>query len=230
MKNNIIKLLKFIGNFIIVLLFAIILYLALALIGTLIPSNIDSKQPIEGITIFIKSNGVHTDIVVPTENKFYNWNERILPEDFGVLQTEGTYTSFGWGDKGFYLNTPNWSDLKVSTALDAMLPYAGGSAMHVSIYEKELKENEKTKKIILTEEQYLILCSYILKTFSKSEADQFILIEGYHYNGATDNFYEAIGSYHLFNTCNTWANDALKVTGVKTAFWAPFDKCIFYHF
>ncbi len=230
MIKKIINLFKFTVNSILVILCAVLVYFIVTLLGTIIPSNIFSKQPNTGITIFIKSNGVHTDLVVPTENKFYDWSKKISPEDFGLITSENSYTSFGWGDKGFYLNTPNWSDLKLSTAIDAILPYTGGSAMHVSIYEKSLTENKQTKKIILTEEQYLILCSFILKSFVKTEEGNFVLINGYHYNGATDNFYEAVGSYHLFNTCNYWAYSGLKAAGVKTAFWAPFDKCIFYHF
>ena len=87
--------------------------------------------------------------------------------------------------------------------------------MHVTIYENELKENEKIKKIILTEEQYLILCDYILKSFTQKQDESFILLEGYHYNSINDNFYEAEGSYDLFNTCNNWANSALKAAGVQ---------------
>ncbi len=109
------------------------------------------------------------------------------------------YVGFGWGDKGFYLNTPNWSDLKFTTALDAILPYFGGSAMHVTLYQNELIANDRIKKIVLTEEQYLILCDYILKSFTKKEDDNFILLGGYHYNAINDNFYEAEGSYDLFH-------------------------------
>jgi uncharacterized protein (TIGR02117 family) len=221
--------LNFTGNAILGILLLTVLYLLLAVILTLIPANSSSKQPEKGITIYIKSNGVHTDLLLPTENKLYNWSDRISQEDFFPDTTDYQWTAFGWGDKGFYLNTPNWSDLKVSTALDAMLP-TGSSAMHVTLYGNTIKENKRTKKITLTEEQYLILCEYIFNSFQRDEEDNFILINCCHYNGLNDNFYEAEGSYHLFNTCNNWANSALKTAGVKTALWAPFDKCILYHF
>ncbi len=221
---------RFIGNLALGLVLLIGVYLLVALLFTFIPANMFSKQPEKGITVYLKSNGVHTDIVVPTENKFYNWSESILPEDFGLISGETTWSSFGWGDKGFYLNTPNWSDLKVTTALDAVMPFFGESAMHVTLYDEEPTESAHTKKIILTEEQYLILCAYISKSFTRSETEKFILLEGYHYAHLHDNFYEAEGSYDLFTTCNTWTNSALKAAGVRTAFWAPFDKCVLYHF
>jgi uncharacterized protein (TIGR02117 family) len=208
----------------------LVLYLVFAFIFTFLPSNMFSKQPDQGITVYLKSNGVHTDIIVPTETKLYNWSEHILPEDFGLVSGEDTWTAFGWGDKGFYLNTPEWSDLKFSTAMDAIVPVVGESAMHVTLYDQQPKEAKHIRKIILTEEQYLLLNDYIFKSFTKSTEENFILLPGHHYNGVNDNFYEAEGDYNLFQTCNNWTNSALKAAGVKTAFWAPFDKCVLYHF
>ncbi len=224
-----ISILKFGGNSILALLFLTVLYLFFTIVLTLIPSNIFSEQPEKGITIYIKSNGVHTDLVLPVANKFYNWDEKIYQEDFALTTDSARWASFGWGDKGFYLYTPDWADLKFSTAFNALfLP--SPTAMHVSVAGDTPSENELTKKIILSDEQYLILCDYIFTSFQKDPNENFILISGYHYKGVNDNFYEAEGSYHLFNTCNNWANSGLKTVGVKTATWAPFDKCIFYHF
>lgn len=233
MFRNIIKLIistfRFALYSVLSVAFLLSLYLVVTVLFTVIPSNMFSKQPEKGIAIYIKSNGVHTDLILPTENNFYNWNEKILLEDFAPEAVEYQWTAFGWGDKGFYLDTPNWSDLKISTAINAMFP-PSPTAMHVTLYENSIKENKLTKKIILTEEQYLILCQYIFNSFQKDENEKFILLKNHHYNGVNDNFYEAKGDYHLFNTCNNWANSGLKTTGVKTALWAPFDKCIFYHF
>jgi uncharacterized protein (TIGR02117 family) len=207
-----------------------IVYLILALILTIIPSNPGNRQPEKGITIYLKSNGVHTDLVLPLENKFYNWQEHIYLEDFGLTSSKNQWIAFGWGDKGFYLNTPEWSDLTISTALDAIIPFVGKSAMHVTLYEKEPVVRERVRKVILSEEQYARLTYYIYRSFSKTSEEEFILLSGYHYHGIQDNFYEAEGDYNLVNTCNNWANSALKAVGVRTAFWAPFDKCVFYHF
>ncbi len=233
MLRRLYKLLKSTVSFlfytVVSLIFMTLLYVLVAAILTMIPSNMFSEQPKEGIVIYIKSNGVHTDLVLPIENKFYDWNEKISLEDFAIDTVNYKWTAFGWGDKGFYLDTPNWSDLKISTALNAML-IPSPTAMHVTLYGNLMKENNSTKKIILTEEQYLLLCAHISDSFQKTETGDFIRINSYHYNGVNDNFYEAEGSYHLFNTCNNWANTGLKKAEVKTAFWAPFDKCIFYYF
>jgi uncharacterized protein (TIGR02117 family) len=215
-------------NTILSFLILVVLYVVLAFLFTLIPSNVDSLQPKEGIAIYIKSNGVHTDLILPMENKFYNWHERISFEDFAPDTTAYTWAAFGWGNKEFYLNTPRWEDLKVSTAINALFP--GPTVMHVTLYGDPIIESSLTKKIILTDEQYLILCDYVTNSFKKNNENNFILINCCHYSTLNDNFYEGEGDYHLFNTCNNWTNSALKKSGVKTALWAPFDKCIFYHF
>lgn len=51
---------------------------------------------------------------------------------------------------------------------------------------------------------------------------------GTHANyGLTDAFYDGVGRYNLFRTCNTWTNDALKACGQKACWWTPFDTGIF---
>jgi len=35
-------------------------------------------------------------------------------------------------------------------------------------------------------------------------------------------FFEAAGTYSLFNTCNNWTSQALKQAGIGTHLWTPF--------
>ncbi len=228
MFNLIKSILRFTRDIVFALALFIVFYFLFAFALTWIPANMFSKQPEKGITIYIKSNGVHTDLLLPTTNKLYDWTEKIIVDDFPMSTGDYKWTSFGWGDKGFYLHTPDWADLKFSTAFNAMF-LLSTTAMHISLHET-VKENTLTKKITLTEDQYLVLCDYVLKSFQRNEDGTLIRIDAYHYKGVNDNFYEAEGKYHLFHTCNNWANSGLKTAGVKTAYWAPFDKCIFYHF
>lgn len=61
--------------------------------------------------------------------------------------TDFNYIAFGWGDKGFYLDTPTWADLKFSTAFKAAF-WMGQSAMHTTYY-REVKEGEDCKRLCL---------------------------------------------------------------------------------
>ena len=102
------------------------------------------------------------------------------------------------------------------------------SAMHITFY-KELEENENCKKIFITDKDYQLLIAYIEDSFVV-DTEQKIQRIGTHSYGKYDVFYEAKGSYSLFYTCNTWANQALKSGNQKAALWTVLDKGIFYHY
>jgi uncharacterized protein (TIGR02117 family) len=206
----------------------LILYFISVLLLTWWPANSDFKAPSTGVDIYIRSNGVHTDVIVPARNEVIDWTKMIDTTEFKKMNNSIHYISFGWGDKGFYLNTPDWADLKFSTAFNAMFMLST-TAMHVAYQDRVPTLTTNTRKIIITREQYLQMCTFINKSFQQNEG-KVMLIKDHHYEGVNDNFYEAKGTYSLFYTCNTWANNTLKSAGIKTAHWAPFDKCIFYHF
>ena len=47
--------------------------------------------------------------------------------------------------------------------------------------------------------------------------------------GENDAFYEAVGSYNLFYTCNTWTNNALKAMHTDAALWTITEQGLFHH-
>lgn len=171
------------------------------------------------ITIYVRSNGVHTEICMPVENQQKNWLNVIPLGDYqDTTQTE--FIAIGWGDKGFFLNTPTWAELTVSTALNAVfLP--SSTAMHVD-YCTEPVESEMCKLVHLSADQYKKLCDYVEGSFDKKKGSV-QLIPGHSY-GLTDNFYEANGSYHAFRTCNVWTNNGLKAASIRTSVFSPFPK------
>jgi uncharacterized protein (TIGR02117 family) len=176
------------------------------------------------IPAYILSNGIHTDIVVPVKNDVLNWNQIINPEHTLSKDSTLNFIAFGWGDKGFYLETPTWNDLKASTAFKAAFGLSS-SAMHVTYYN-QLKENNKCKQIILNKKQYSKLTQYILHSFLLNENSNATNISTNLIYGNNDAFYEAVGNYSLFKTCNTWTNDALKSCGQKACVWTPFESGI----
>jgi uncharacterized protein (TIGR02117 family) len=204
----------------------IAIYLFCSIVFTIIPVNTDFKEDENGIEIFVSSNGVHTDVIVPVKTSEKDWTEKIKPEDFKPSALK--YVAFGWGDKGFYLNTPTWADLKFSTAVNALF-LGGSTAMHVSYENKAPVLDQYCRSIKISSEQYRKLVSYIEASFMTAEDGNYKLIKGHHYSNENDNFYDAIGSYYFFRTCNNWTNASLKAAGVKAALWAPFDESVFFH-
>ncbi|MBC7864901.1 MAG: TIGR02117 family protein [Bacteroidia bacterium] len=189
-----------------------------------IKANWNWTEPESGIEIFVKSNGVHTDLVVPVKSKVISWDSTFHPSSFKGADSTFEYLAFGWGDKGFYLYTPTWADLKFSTAFKAAF-WLGESAMHVTYYQNSPKETERCKKIIISEEQYRKLISYIkdsFKTIGQGSyvGNSIIRIDHPGY-GNHDKFYEGKGTYNLFKTCNEWTGDGLEECGVKIGLWTP---------
>jgi len=219
------KVLRWLLRGLILLISLILIYLATAVVLTIIPAK-HTEPAKEGITIFIRTNGVHTDFVLPVDRSEIDWPQYFKLVDFKEVY-DPQYITFGWGDKGFYLETPEWSDLKASTAFKALF-FLSSTAMHVSYLSEEPFVDKDCKKLVLSEYQYNKLIEYIISSFRKTNAGIPVLIPGKGY-GDNDNFYEANGTYSFIKTCNTWLNNGLKQVGIKTAVWAPFSKCIFYH-
>lgn len=205
----------------------LVLYVVSALLISKISVNSDASQKDKEIEIFILSNGVHVDIVVPIKNEFKDWSKEILFQQTKSKDSLVNYLAFGWGDKGFYLNTPEWSDLKASTAFNAAFGLST-SAMHTTFYKK-MKEGADCKKIKISIEEYQKLATYISDSFHRDTYKNVQWISGNSY-GNRDAFYEAKGSYNLFYTCNTWANNALKIANQKASLWTVTDKGIFCHY
>lgn len=217
------KLLKYFAIFIL----SLFAYLLIVTLLSFVSVNYDVAQNQEEIPIYILTNGVHTDIVLPIKNEHHDWSSQLKFEHTKSKDTTYQYVALGWGDKGFYLETPTWADLKVSTAVKAASGLST-SAMHVTFY-KHLKENQSCKKIQISLENYKKLIAFINESF-QTKSGEFLKIETNAVYGKHDVFYEANGSYSLFYTCNSWANQALKAANQKAALWTISDSGIFRHY
>lgn len=198
-------------------------YLTIALwgmaihIGTYIPTK-------NGVEIFMKSDGVHTDFVLPVKTSTKDWSKTFLRSYTKSNDSTKQHISIGWGDQGFFLNTPQWSDLTFETAFNAAF-YRGKSAIHTNyILEKDILDNKK--RLVISKRQYQLLCTYIEKSivYNSNHSIAVIPNRGYWDN---DCFYQSKGSYGLFSTCNSWINSGLLAANLQACLWTPFNSGIF---
>lgn len=219
--------LKYAGSLFLAFIIAIGLYMLAAFICSRMKVKAE-RGTTNDVSIFILTNGVHADIIVPVKTDQLDWSKQIRFEHTLKKDSMVQYVAFGWGDKEFYIETPTWADLKCKTAFNAILGL-NTAAIHTTFYNS-LMEGKNCKKINLSKEQYVRLINYIDKSFLKNEIGSYIhLGEEVNY-GAYDAFYEAKGRYNLFYTSNTWTNNALKACGQKACLWTPFDWGIFYQY
>lgn len=212
---------RLLGIGLLVLVVAVLLYLATAwqLAQVVLNEKFPAADP--GIPVYLLSNGVHTDLVLPLAYAQHDGRDLVDPTHAVRPDSLARWVAFGWGDKGFYLNTPTWADLTASTAVKAAFGL-GGTAMHVT-YHRSLAEGPLCHRILLSPEGYAKLVAYISSGFARDAAGGAIRIPGAHYT-TSDVFYEAVGRYHLFHTCNGWTNNGLKACGAKACLWTPFQS------
>lgn len=221
------KVIKIIGWTILTPVVLVALYLSAAYVLSRITVD---KEPASGdeIPLYILTNGVHTDLVMPVRNSQIDWSKDVRFVNTRGKDTTAEWIAFGWGDKGFYLETPTWADLKFSTAFKAATGLSS-SAIHATYY-RTMREGNDCIKLNIDSAHYAGLISYIQGSFDRDDKGNVIHIVTDANYGTTDAFYEAKGSYSLFHTCNTWANSGLKSGGQKACLWTPFDKGIFYQY
>ncbi|WP_066440839.1 TIGR02117 family protein [Chryseobacterium sp. CCH4-E10] len=224
MKKMLFIILKTLG----ILVGIIVVYIALGYFLPFIEVAAKDDGEKKEIPIYIYTNGVHTDIVMPIKNELHDWSSEIPFNNTKSKRSDYRYVGIGWGDKGFYLDTPTWADLKFSTAFKAAF-WLSESAMHCTYY-LEMREGEDCKMIMISKNQYLQLVKFVDNKFDKDPDGKNILIPTKAVYGDNDAFYDAKGRYSFLDTCNTWANNALKAAGQKAALWTPTDYGIFLHY
>lgn len=211
-----------------VLLGIVLLYCLAALVLPLIEIPAEKTADAKTVPVYIYTNGVHTDIVMPVKSPQKDWSQDLPFENTLSKRTDFNYVGIGWGDKGFYLDTPTWADLKFSTAFKAAF-WLSESAMHCTFYN-QMKEGDDCKKIMLTPQQYSDLVKFVDAKFDRNAAGKPILIPTDAVYGKNDAFYDAQGRYSFLDTCNTWTNNGLKAAGQKAALWTATDFGIFRHY
>lgn len=206
---------------------ALVLYVFAAWILSLIPMHSDAQslpRTAVGTDVYVRSNGVHTDIVVPISASI---NDLIPAQDVRNESGALTHMSFGWGDKGFYLDTPTWADLKASTAFVAAFGL-GSTAMHVeAVAQPELGEH--VRRVRVTDAQLALIMAHIRQSFIYDPSGKVVKINTTANYNEHDVFYEAVGRYSLLTTCNEWTRNGLSAAQIRTAVFSPHAAGVLQH-
>lgn len=211
--------LRFFGKLLAALLALPLLYLLAALMLGSVVREPPRAAAARDITVFLLDNGVHTDLALPLSNAVFDWTTVIDPADARQLYFPLDYVAFGWGDRAFYLETPQWRDMKVATAFKAVAGL-GDTVIHATFLPQP-RATPNSVAIDVSADEYRALAASIVASLQTDSTGRAQVIVGRAY-GDNDAFYAAHGSYSLFNTCNSWTNHRLKAAGLKHVFWTPF--------
>lgn len=199
-------------------------WLAAALIFGLIPANPGWREPTRGVTIFVRTNGVHTWLVLPKRTRTIDWRSLARAEHLADPRLgAAAHVAFGYGNREFYLNTPRWADLSAKTAFLAALGN-GAPLLHVE-HDLAPRNDPWTRPIRLRKAEYARLAEYIRRRFRLDAEGRSLPLTGRGY-GEADVFYEAEGGYSAIFTCNEWTGRALRHAGVRMGLWTPLAQSL----
>ena len=141
------------------------------------------------------------------------------PTDLGDKQLAGNWLAIGWGDRNFYLNTREWSDLRPGTALSALIG-SGRTLLHIDHLDQPYPGDDQ-RAVRINRTEYKRLIAVIMATLTRGADGHPVAMPGY---GDRDLFYEAKGRYSLLRTCNGWTAETLGRAGIKAPLWTPFSS------
>lgn len=193
------------------------MYLTAGLVGAALVANPRRREPAQGVTIWVESNGIHTDLVMPKRAAGVDWRSVFEADAIGDPRFAGhEFVAIGWGERRFFLDTPTWWDVRAQTVVAAALG-SNETVLHVEHVARPV-EGERVQRVVLREAEYRRLAEFVRASLAEERP-----VRGY---GNYDAFYSARGRYDALRTCNTWTGAALRVAGVRVGRWTPFPATV----
>jgi uncharacterized protein (TIGR02117 family) len=194
------------------------------ILGILIPTKWVSQPQVDcSVPIYVSSvNHFHAELIVPVRHPVYNWRQRLDLNQLGPNADRYQYLSFGWGDRGFFMN-PSYDPITFFDVL--FLP--GPTVMHVwghTTVPLQLGSAFEIKQLFLSQAEYLKLAEFIHQGFQRDRQGHTRYIRQGLYPDS--GFFEAEGTYSFLRTCNVWTADALRQADVNTPHWAALAPAI----
>lgn len=153
-------------------------------------------------TIYVTSNGWHSGIVIARADL----PPGLIPEtaDFPAA----THYEFGWGNRDYYTTPRKTLGLTIGAALP------GDAVVHLAAYAAPPRAYAGHEVVTLrvSDDGFRRLAAYLHAAFARGGAPRGRAIAP----GLVpmSGFYPATGTFHLFNTCNTWTAAGLAAAGV----------------
>lgn len=168
-------------------------------VATLYPAG----QPDRPAAVWVVAHGWHTGLVVRRSDISSTlWPER---DDF----SRSRYLEVGWGDLDFYQARDGGSRLALKAAF-----VPGSSVLHVVGFDSPVEESFAGSEVVeirLSRPGLDGLTRFIHASYAR-DADGRAVKLGRGLYGRSQ-FYQATGTYHLLNTCNTWVARGLRAAG-----------------
>ncbi|MDH5432437.1 MAG: TIGR02117 family protein [Gammaproteobacteria bacterium] len=154
--------------------------------------------------VYVINHGWHTGFVIPSTVLYQKLPE--LKNRFGNTP----YLEIGWGDKGFY----QAKEITTGLTLRAIF-WPTESVMHVVSVSEDIEKaflQSDTAVLYLTDNELNALALFISGSFYFDKQKNIVKLKRGLYGNSQ--FYQAVGDYYMFNTCNKWTAKGLKSFGM----------------
>jgi uncharacterized protein (TIGR02117 family) len=199
--------------------------LAAVVLGTVVPRPLFAPAVSGEQTtrhILVLASPIHTDIAVPIDPQtlvdFAFLRDAGLPVD----HPDARWMLFGWGSRAYYMATPNLSDTSFGPLFKALTLDA--SVMHAEILGPLDETHPAVSSFEVSDAGLQRMLAFIRASFAETNGAP-VHIDGAHY-GASDGFFEAVGSFNALIGCNTWTAAALRQAGLRTGWWNPLPETL----
>ena len=157
-------------------------------------------------TIYLIKQRWHTAVVFHTEDV----DTIIFPEIKYFQKAE--LVDIGWGDEAFYQHPDFDWDLAYQALFHATPSTLRVEGIYITL-QQYFDISEIVVELKINDEQLKVLQKYISDTIWRDELGKYQILSTQYLNRIY--FFKANGSYHLFNTCNTWLARGLKQSGLE---------------
>jgi uncharacterized protein (TIGR02117 family) len=163
-----------------------------------------TNTPASGRSVWVMSNGWHSEIIlyrtdIPPDR---------IPER--AEYPEAQYFAFGWGDARYYpARTPT------ATMAIRAIAVPTPAVMHmtaITTHPRRYYVEAEVLRLPIDEKGLVALAAYIHDSFERGGGVAAVKTGPGLYRRS--GFYHATGSFHLFNTCNTWTSAGLMAAGL----------------
>ena len=179
--------------------------------------NGDWRPPARGVAVFVEDNGIHTSLVLPKRAAGVDLAAVFPPRDLSQPRYGGwRHVAVSWGERGFFVGTPTWWDVRPGTVIRAALG-SDATVLHVEHVAPPVA-GSAVRRVVLRPEEYRRLVAFVLASKRQGSA-----AAGY---GGYDAFYPALGRYDVVHNCNDWTGRALAFAGVRVGRWTPVSGAV----
>jgi uncharacterized protein (TIGR02117 family) len=175
--------------------------------------------PAGPVSLAVIANPFHADLVFPVTGAGMDWTEL-----FG-LPPESRYVAIGWGNRRFYMETPQLADLTLATVALA-LTGTGDSVLHVAWFPG-VPTGPEVHELDVSAAQAKALAQYVAGFATRDAAGHVERVDASY--GLDDAFFAAKGRWSPILTCNEWLGRGLRSVHIRTGLWTPFADGILRH-